>query len=79
MDYISRSCDLPKSENGNCLLSRSCDFPKKENLMAYISIFKRHFPKITKKGNLMAYVSRSHDLPKSKNGEQVGCLHNQVM
>ena len=74
MDYISRSCDLPKSENGNCLLSRSCDFLKKENLMAYISIFKRHFPKITKKGNLMAYVSRSHDLPKSENGEQVGVL-----
>ena len=74
MDYISRSCDLPKSENGNCLLSRSCDFPKKENLMAYISIFKRHFLKITKKGNLMAYVSRLHVLPKSENGEQVGVL-----
>ena len=74
MDYISRSCDLPKSENWKCLLSRSCDFPKKENLMAYIGIFKRHFPKITKKGNLMAYVSRSYDLSKSKNGEQVGVL-----
>ena len=74
MDYISRSCDLPKSEDGNCLLSRSCDFSKKENLMAYISIFKRHFPKITKKGNLMAYVSRSHNPPKSENGEQVGVL-----
>ena len=36
-------------------------FPKKEILMDYISIFERHFPKITKKGNLMAYVSRSHD------------------
>ena len=42
--------------------------------MAYISIFERYFPKITKKGNLMAYVNRSHDLPKSKNGEQVGVL-----
>ena len=66
MDYISRSCDLPKSENGNCLLSRSCDFLKKENLMAYISIFKRHFPKITKKGNLMDDIIKSCDL-KSKN------------
>ena len=74
MDYISRSCDLPKSENGDCLLSRSCDLPKKEILMAYISVFKRHFPKITKKGNLMDYVSRSHDPPKSKNREQVGVL-----
>ena len=42
--------------------------------MAYISIFERYFPKITKKGNLIAYVNRSHDLPKSKNGEQVGVL-----
>ena len=49
-------------------------FPKKEILMDYISIFGRHFPKITKKGNLMAYVSRSHDLPKSENGEQVWVL-----
>ena len=74
MDYISRSCDLPKSENWNCLLSRSCDFPKKEILMAYINILGRYFLKITKKGNLMAYVSRSHDPPKSENGEQVGVL-----
>ena len=42
--------------------------------MAYISILGEHFPKITKKGNLMAYVSRSHDLPKSENGEQVWVL-----
>ena len=55
-------------------ISRSCDFPKKEILMDYISIFRRYFPKITKKGNLMAYVSRSHDPPKSKNGEQVRVL-----
>ena len=42
--------------------------------MDYINIFRRHFLKITKKGNLMAYVSRSHDPPKSKNREQVGVL-----
>ena len=49
-------------------------FPKKEILMDYISICRRYFPKITKKGNLMAYISRSHDLPKSENGEQVWVL-----
>ena len=49
-------------------------FPKKEFLIDYISICRRYFPKITKKRNLMAYVSRSHDLPKSKNREQVWVL-----
>ena len=40
MEYISRSCDLPKSENCRgvgAYISRSCDLPKKEILMAYIS------------------------------------------
>ena len=56
-------------------ISRPCDFPKKENLMDYISIFERHFlKKITKKGNLMAYVSRSYDPLKNENAEQVGML-----
>ena len=56
-----------KQKMGITYISRSCDFPKKENLMDYISIFERHFLKITKKGNLMAYVNRSHDSPKSEN------------
>ena len=42
--------------------------------MDYISIFGEHFSKITKKGNFMAYVSRSHNLPKSENREQVWVL-----
>ena len=48
MDYINRSCDLPKSENGGCLLSRSCDLPKKEILMAYVS--RSHDPPKSKNG-----------------------------
>ena len=55
-------------------ISKSCDFPKKEILMDYIRICRRYFPKITKNGNLMAYVSRPHDLPKSENREQVWVL-----
>ena len=55
-------------------IMKSCDFPKKEILMDYIRICRRYFPKITKNGNLMAYVSRSHDPPKNENGDQVGML-----
>ena len=45
-------------------------YQKRKFLMIYISIFQ----KFTKKEILMAYVSRSHDLPKNENGEQVGVL-----
>ena len=48
-------------------ISRSCDFPKKIFLMDYISIYRRYFPKITKKGNLTDDISRSCDLPKKEN------------
>ena len=63
-----------KWKKGIDSISGSYDFLKKEILIDYISICKRYFPKITKKGNLMAYVSRSHDLPKSENREQVWVL-----
>ena len=68
------SYDLPKKEILMAYISIFQKLLKKEILMDYISIYRRYFPKITKKGNLMAYVSRSHDLPKSENGEQVGVL-----
>ena len=58
-----------KRKMGIVYINRSYNFPKKENLMDYISILGRHFLKKLQKGNLMAYVSRSHDLPKSENGE----------
>ena len=69
MDYVNRSYDPPKMKitgGVNAYVNRSCDIPKKEILMDYISIFGRHFPKITKKGYLMAYVSRSHNPPKKE-------------
>ena len=59
MDYISRSCDLQKSEKWG---------------MFIYAFLEGIFRKITKKGNLMTYVSRSHNPPKSENGEQVGVL-----
>ena len=77
--YVSKSCDLPKKEIFDGLHKHFWgaffkNYQKKENLMDYISICRRYFPKITKNGNLMAYVSRSYDLPKSENREQVWVL-----
>ena len=48
MDYIIKSCDLQKVKIAGGIyayVSRSCDLPKKEILMAYISIFGKHFLK----------------------------------
>ena len=53
MDYVSRSCDLPKKDIFDGLHKH----------------FGEYFLKITKKGNLIDYISRSYDLPKTKNGD----------
>ena len=61
MDYVSRSCDLPKMKIGggvDAYVSRSCDLPKKEIFDGLHKHFWGAFSeKLPKKENLMDYIS----------------------
>ena len=95
MDYISRSCDLQKAKNGDCLYKQVMWLSKKGNLMAYIS--RSHDPLkmkmqsrlgclhnqvmwLAKKGIFDGWLSIfKRHFPRNYQKRKFDGLHNQVM